>query len=60
MPSTVMVDQMGHTDGSVQARYAHPTTDMVRRLLDGLAGVSENALGAVLDGLPEDGLTCRR
>jgi integrase len=61
-PSTVMDDQMGHSDGSVQARYAHATTDMVRRLLDGLTAVWESALEArrqlspgspvsVLDGL---------
>jgi hypothetical protein len=61
-PSTVMDDQMGHSDGSVQARYAHATSDMVRRLLGGLTGVWESALEArrqlspgspvrVLDGL---------
>ena len=61
-PSTVMDDQMGHSDGSVQARYAHATADMVRRLLDGLTAAWENALEArrqlspgsavaVLDGL---------
>jgi integrase len=43
-PSTVMDGQMGHSDGSVQARYAHATADMVRRLLDGLTTVWENAL----------------
>jgi hypothetical protein len=30
-----MDDQMGHSDGSVQARYAHATAEMVRRLMDG-------------------------
>ncbi|HEX8345166.1 MAG TPA: LacI family DNA-binding transcriptional regulator [Actinoplanes sp.] len=45
-PSTVMDDQMGHSDGSVQARYAHATADMVRRLMDGLTLVWENALAA--------------
>jgi hypothetical protein len=45
-PSTVMDDQMGHSDGSVQARYAHATADMVRQLLDGLAAVWEQALAA--------------
>jgi hypothetical protein len=45
-PSTVMDDQMGHSDGSVQARYAHATSDMVRRLLDGLTAVWESALEA--------------
>ncbi len=43
-PPTVMDDQMGHSDGSVQARYAHATADMVRRLLDDLTTVWENAL----------------
>jgi hypothetical protein len=38
-PSTVMDDQMGHSDGSVQARYAHATAEMVRRLMDGLTVV---------------------
>jgi hypothetical protein len=45
-PSTVMDDQMGHCDGSVQARYAHATAEMVRRLMDGLTLVWENALDA--------------
>jgi integrase len=69
-PSTVMDDQMGHSDGSVQARYAHATTDMVRRLLDGLTAVWENALEArrqlspgspvaVLDGLLRDKIVSR-
>jgi len=62
-PSPVMDEQMGHSDGSVQARYPHATPNMVRRLLDGLTAVWENALDArrqpspgspmaVLDGLP--------
>jgi PAS domain-containing protein len=61
-PPTLMDDQMGHSDGSVQARYAHATAEMVRRLLDGLTTVWEAALAArrqlspgspvaVLDGL---------
>jgi len=37
-----MDNQMGHSDGSVQARYAHTT----RRLLDGLTTVWEGALAA--------------
>lgn len=37
---------MGHSDGSVQARYAHATDDMVRRLLDGLTAAGESALNA--------------
>jgi hypothetical protein len=45
-PATVMDEQMGHSDGSVQARYAHTTADMVRRLLDGLTAAWENALAA--------------
>lgn len=43
-PPTVMDDQMGHSDGSVQARYAHATADMTRRLLDGLTAVWGDAL----------------
>jgi hypothetical protein len=43
-PPTLMDDQMGHSDGSVQARYAHATDDMVRRLLGGLTAVWEYAL----------------
>jgi integrase len=35
-PATLMDAQMGHEDGSVQARYSHITPDMVQRLLDGL------------------------
>ena len=61
-PPTLMDDQMGHSDGSAQARYAHATDDMVRRLLDGLTAAWESALEArrqlspgspvaVLDGL---------
>ncbi|HEV8567022.1 MAG TPA: tyrosine-type recombinase/integrase, partial [Actinoplanes sp.] len=45
-PSTVMDDQMGHSDGSVQARYAHATADMRWRLLEGLTVVWEDALAA--------------
>ncbi len=37
-PATLMDDQMGHADGSVQARYSHVTAEMTRRLLDGLTG----------------------
>ena len=35
-PSKLMDAQMGHADGSVQARYSHVTDTMRRRLLDGL------------------------
>lgn len=45
-PPSVMDDQMGHSDGSVQARYAHATTDMRGRLLDGLTAAWENAVQA--------------
>jgi hypothetical protein len=45
-PPTLMDDQMGHSDGSVQARYAHATSDMLRRLLDGLTGLWTEALEA--------------
>jgi len=64
-PPTLMDDQMGHSDGSVQARYAHANDDMVRRLLEGLTVTWESALEArrqlspgsavaVLDALPRD------
>jgi integrase len=35
-PATLMDAQMGHEDGSVQARYAHVASGMTGRLLDGL------------------------
>jgi hypothetical protein len=36
--------QMGHQDGSVQARYSHITQAMTERLMGGLAAVRESAL----------------
>jgi hypothetical protein len=33
--ATLMDNQMGHEDGSVQARYSHITSGMTQRLLDG-------------------------
>jgi integrase len=45
-PPTLMDDQMGHSDGSVQARYAHATREMIRRLLDGLTAAWRTALAA--------------
>jgi integrase len=45
-PSTVMDEQMGHADGSVQARYSHGTPEMWQRLLDGLTGLWSDALVA--------------
>ncbi|WP_433719513.1 LacI family DNA-binding transcriptional regulator [Actinoplanes sp. CA-051413] len=44
-PATLMDDQMGHSDGSVQARYSHATADMLRQLLGGLTGVWESGAG---------------
>nr|BFE67264.1 hypothetical protein GCM10020092_005650 [Actinoplanes digitatis] len=38
--------QMGHDDGSVQARYEHVTAGMVDRLLEGLTGLWASALVA--------------
>ena len=35
-PATLMDAQMGHEDGSVQARYSHIIEGMTGRLLDGL------------------------
>ncbi|GIH03383.1 hypothetical protein Rhe02_14500 [Rhizocola hellebori] len=43
-PKPLMDEQMGHADGSVQARYSHATSEMVRRLLDGLTDAWEQAL----------------
>jgi hypothetical protein len=45
-PATVMDEQMGHADGSVQARYAHGTPEMWCRLMDGLTGLWDEALAA--------------
>jgi hypothetical protein len=47
-----MDDQMGHEDGSVQARYAHITSGMTRRLLDGLTELWAAALDARRDFSP--------
>ena len=43
-PATLMDAQMGHEDGSVQARYSHITPAMTDRLLDGLTEQWEAAL----------------
>ncbi|AGZ45064.1 tyrosine-type recombinase/integrase [Actinoplanes friuliensis] len=45
-PATLMDDQMGHEDGSVQARYAHITSGMTERLLGGLTELWLAALTA--------------
>ncbi|GGL09806.1 LacI family DNA-binding transcriptional regulator [Mangrovihabitans endophyticus] len=45
-PATLMDAQMGHEDGSVQARYSHVTSGMTGRLLDGLSGLWSAALDA--------------
>ncbi|GAB1644279.1 hypothetical protein KRMM14A1259_47020 [Krasilnikovia sp. MM14-A1259] len=45
-PATLMDAQMGHEDGSVQARYAHVTSGMTARLLDGLTQAWTEALAA--------------
>jgi integrase len=45
-PATLMDAQMGHEDGSVQARYSHITTGMTGRLLDGLTELWTAALDA--------------
>ena len=43
--SAVLMDmQMGHQDGSVQARYSHVTPGMVAQLLDGLTALWTAAL----------------
>jgi len=43
-PAKLMDQQMGHDDGSVQARYSHATVTMVQRLMDGLTELWEAAL----------------
>jgi hypothetical protein len=43
-PATLMDAQMGHQDGSVQARYSYITPAMTDRLLSGLTGLWESAL----------------
>jgi hypothetical protein len=45
-PAPLMDEQMGHEDGSVQARHSHITPDMVQRLLDGLTGLWNATLDA--------------
>lgn len=45
-PAKLMDERMGHDDGSVQARYAHVTAEMRRRLLEGLTAEWESALVA--------------
>jgi hypothetical protein len=45
-PATLMDAQMGHEDGSVQARYSHITSGMTGRLLDGLTELWAAALDA--------------
>ena len=44
--ATLMDNQMGHEDGSVQARYSHITSGMTQRLLDGLTELWVEALDA--------------
>ena len=43
-PHKLMDEQMGHEDGSVQARYSHITAMMLERLLAGLTAAWESAL----------------
>ena len=45
-PAPLMDEQLGHSDGSVQARYSHATPEMVNRLLEGLTGLWLAALNA--------------
>jgi len=48
-PATLMDAQMGHADGSVQARYTHITPAMSERLLDGLTALWKSALAVRRD-----------
>lgn len=43
-PPKLMDERMGHEDGSVQARYSHVTSEMRRRLLEGLTQAWHDAL----------------
>ncbi|HEX6682865.1 MAG TPA: hypothetical protein VF062_08730 [Candidatus Limnocylindrales bacterium] len=43
-PKKLTDEQMGHSDGSVQAGYSHVTDTMIRRLMDGLTELWEAAL----------------
>jgi integrase len=45
-PDKYMDSQMGHDDGSVQARYSHITAGMRGRLMDGLTEMWQGALEA--------------
>ncbi|GAA2666222.1 tyrosine-type recombinase/integrase [Actinoplanes palleronii] len=45
-PSPLMDAQMGHSDSSVQALYAHVTPEMIGRLTTGLTQLWEDALDA--------------
>lgn len=47
-PAKLMDERMGHSDGSVQARYSHVTAPMRRQLLDGLTGLWTAAVDARL------------
>ncbi len=51
-PATLMDTQMGHEDGSVQARYSHVTSGMTGRMLDGLTELWSAALEARRDFSP--------
>ncbi|GAA5188197.1 hypothetical protein GCM10023322_38270 [Rugosimonospora acidiphila] len=50
-PHKLMDAQMGHENGSIQARYSHVTDPMIDRLVAGLTKVWAEALDArpVLD-----------
>ena len=45
-PAILMDEQMGHADGSVQARYSHVTQPMRSQLLGGLTEAWRAALDA--------------
>ena len=57
-PSAVMDEQMGHADGSVQARYSHVTPDMIRQLLDGLTDPVGERAGRPPAVLPGSAVRC--
>ena len=56
-PATLMDAQMGHEDGSVQARYAHITSGMTGRLVDGLTELWTAALDARREFSPRSPVT---
>ncbi|WP_433055511.1 LacI family DNA-binding transcriptional regulator [Dactylosporangium sp. CS-033363] len=56
-PPVLMDEQLGHLDGSVQARYSHTTPDMRRKLTEGLTDLWTEALKARAELSPSSPVT---